>query len=123
MPRPYDHLYGPATPGNRLPQSVPGVLIDQVVGVELRLRNRHQDEVRGARTRPRGHVLELPAGGELTVPDQVLAPLPLTVQLEEPLVQDHVTRNRPRQLRGHRVFAATDLVQEGEGRRASGRQR
>src|SRR5947207_13267332 len=120
MPRPYDHLYGPATPRNRPRQSVPGVLIDQVVGVELRLRNRHQDEVRGARARPRGHVLELPASGELTVPDQILAPLPLTVQLEQPSVTDQVMGNRSGQRRGHCVFAATDLVQEGEGSRASG---
>src|SRR5207244_678762 len=44
---------------------------------------------RGPRTSPRRHVLELPAGGERAVPDQILAPLPLTVELEQALPQDH----------------------------------
>src|SRR5207244_4823590 len=82
--------YPPTTCGDRLRQSIPGVLRDQRIGVDLRLRNRHQDERRGPRTSPRRHVLVLPAGGERAVPDQILAPLPLTVELEQALPQDHV---------------------------------
>src|SRR5712691_4888984 len=61
-------------------QSVPGVLRDQRIGVDLRLRNRHQHAV--VRRRPR---LELPGLRELAVPDQILAPLAFTVELEQAL--------------------------------------
>src|SRR2546430_9518704 len=90
MLRPYLRPYPPTTCGDRPRQSIPGVLRDQRIGVDLRLRNRHQDERRGPRTSPRRHVLVLPAGGERAVPDQILAPLPLTVELEQALPQDHV---------------------------------
>src|SRR5438046_10716064 len=90
MLRPYLRPYPAATLGDRLRQSgVPGVLRDQWIGVDLRLRNRHQDERRRPRTSPRRHVLELPAGGERAVPDQILAPLSLTVELEQTLTQNH----------------------------------
>src|SRR2546427_9789014 len=90
MLRPYLRPYPPTTCGDRPRQSIPGALRDQRIGVDLPLRNRHQDERRGPRTSPRRHVLVLPAGGERAVPDQILAPLPLTVELEQALPQDHV---------------------------------
>src|SRR5437899_8218619 len=66
-------------------QSVPGVLRDQRIGVDLRLRNRHQHPkvLRGPR-------LELPALRVLAEANQILPPLPLTVELEQALAQDHV---------------------------------
>src|ERR1041385_1112628 len=87
MLRPYLYPSCSATPVDRPRQSVPGVLRDQRIGVDLRLRNRHQhDFVRcGAIA-----FLELPASGVLAVPDQILAPLSFTVELEQPLAQDHV---------------------------------
>src|SRR6266700_77279 len=90
MLRPYLDPYPSVTLADRPRQSVPGVLRDQRIGVDLRLRNWHQDDRRRPRTSPKRQVLELPAGGELAVPDQILAPLPLTVELEQALTQDHV---------------------------------
>jgi hypothetical protein len=49
--------------------SVPGVLREHRVGVQLRPRNRHHDEVGGAR------LLERPGIAEPAVPDQILSPL------------------------------------------------
>src|SRR2546425_2395821 len=59
-------------------QSVPGVLRDQRIRVDLRLWNRHQDaEI------PRRPGLELPGERVLPVADQILPPLPLAVELEQ----------------------------------------
>src|SRR5712692_10783585 len=98
MPRPY-----PSTTLDNSPrQSVPGVLRDQRIRVDLRLWNRHQNERCGPRTSPRRRVLELPTGRILAVPDQVLPPLAFAVELEQALVQDHVPRDGPRQGGGDR---------------------
>src|SRR5207247_6357935 len=67
-------------------QSVPGVLLDLRIGVDLHLRNRHQD-VRG-RARTIRPVLELPTVRVLAVPYQSLASLPLGQELEEAFLQD-----------------------------------
>src|SRR5438093_3947165 len=69
--------------------SVPGVLREQRIGVDLRLRNRHQHPkvLRGPR-------LELPALRVLAEANQILPPLPLTVELEQALAQDHVRGDR-----------------------------
>src|SRR6266446_7327205 len=85
MLRPYLRPYPPTTTGDRPSQSVPGVLRDQRIGVDLRLRNRHQHAVVRRR-----HRLELPGLRVLAVPDQILAPLSFTVELEQALAQNHV---------------------------------
>src|SRR6266513_5212323 len=110
--------YPSATLADSPRQSVPGVLRDQRIGVDLRLRNRHQDERRGPRTSPRRRVLELPAGGERAVPDQILAPLPLTVELEQALPQDDVRSNGAERVPAG-VRARTYLPQQRQGSRAA----
>src|SRR5688572_3849158 len=58
---------------------VPGILCQLGVSVDLSLRNRHQD-----RARCRGR-LEFPAGGVLTMPNEILPTLGLTSELEQAL--------------------------------------
>src|SRR5207247_3062371 len=87
--------YTPAAPRDSPRQSVIGVLRDQRIGVDLRLRDGHQDEFVGPRTRTRRYVLELPAGGVLAVPDQILEPFSFTYELKHALVLDHVVLVRP----------------------------
>src|SRR2546426_5775913 len=70
--------------GRHLPQLVPRVLLQHRVGVDLRLRDRHQHEV----VRP--GCLELPGLRVLAKPDQVLSPLRFERQLEQPFAQDDV---------------------------------
>src|SRR3989442_10776558 len=97
-------------------QSVPGVLRDQWIRVDLRLWNRHQDaEI------PRRPGLELPGERVLPVADQILPPLPLAVELEQALVQDQVPRDGPRQRGGHRGRAGPYAVQRVEHSRTSRR--
>src|SRR6266516_1578886 len=105
--------YPPTTCGDRPRQSIPGVLRDQRIGVDLRLRNRHQDAE--VRRRPR---LELPGLRVLAVADQVLASLALAVEFEQPLAQNHVSRDRAEGVR-LRYRTEADGLQQGQGRRAA----
>src|SRR5437867_13053027 len=91
--------YTPPAPTDSPRQSVVRVLRDQRIGVDLRLRNRHQDEFVGSGAVP---LLELPAGGVLAVPDQILAPFSFTVELKQALVQDHGARDGPCERPGDR---------------------
>src|SRR5437867_7094902 len=105
--------YTPATPRDSPRQSVPGVLRDQRVGVDLRLRNRHQHPkvLRGPR-------LELPALRVLAEANQILPPLPLTVELEQALSQDHVRGNGAERVpAGER--ASAHEPQQRQGRQAT----
>src|SRR2546421_10985197 len=80
MPRPYPA----ATLGERPRQSgIPGVLLEHRVGVDLGMRNRHEDAI----IRPR--CLELPRLRVLAVPDEILAALGLAGELEQALTQNH----------------------------------
>src|SRR5687767_1912465 len=72
-------------------RSVPGVLRQLGVSVDLSLRNRHQD-----RARCRGR-LEFPAGGVLTVPNEILPALGLTSELEQTLLKNDIARQRTRE--------------------------
>src|SRR5437879_777228 len=85
MLRPYPRPFPAVTLDDSPRQSVPGVLRDQRIGVDLRLWNRHQHAVVRRRYR-----LEFPGLRVLAVPDQILAPLSFTVELEQALAQDHV---------------------------------
>src|SRR5215210_3207168 len=70
-------------PTTSAPESVSRILLELWVGIDLRLRNRHQDTV-GIR-----HRLERPRCGRVqTVPNEILSPLGFTGELEEPLLKD-----------------------------------
>src|SRR5256712_108258 len=119
MLRPYLPPYASAALADSPRQSVPGVLLDQRIGVDLRLRNRHQ-HVRG-RARTIRPVLELPTVRVLAVPDQILAPLPLGQELEETFLQDHRLGDGPGQRRGDGDGTGADPVQRVERACTSGR--
>src|SRR6266487_6346799 len=101
MPRPYM-----TTISYRVRQSVARVLHQQGVGVQLRLGNRHQDEMR----RPRR--LVVPGIDVVTVPDQILPPLGLGGELEQALLQDLRAVDRRARLRRIEDPGA-DLVYQG----------
>src|SRR5204862_100583 len=105
--------YPPTTCGDRPRQSgVPGVLLEQRVGVDLPLGDRHQDVAGVARARR----LELPAGGVAAEPDQVLSALPFPGELEQALCEDGVGRHGTARLCRIEV-TSPQRVHEAEGRR------
>src|SRR6266571_8213691 len=108
MLRPYDNfeLPGPnPQPLTPSPQSVSGVLVELRVRASLRLRNRHQREMRVPRR------LELPGCYVLAKADEIRAPLRLKREFEEPLRKDRIdgdcgerisSRERPYPHRPHK---------------------
>src|SRR6266568_105765 len=87
MLRPYDNFELPGPNPQLLtpsPQSVSGVLVELRVRASLRLRNRHQREMRVPRR------LELPGCYVLAKADEIRAPLRLKCELEEAFTQDRV---------------------------------
>src|SRR5438046_3724575 len=105
--------YPPTSCGDRPRQSgVPGVLLEQRVGVDLPLGDRHQDVAGVARARR----LELPAGGVAAEPDQVLSALPFPGELEQALCEDGVGRHGTARLCRIEV-TSPQRVHEAEGRR------
>src|SRR2546423_173219 len=99
MPRPY----APPLLKDNSPQSgATWVLLHQGIGVDLPLRNRHEDVPRPARARR----FELPAVGVMPEPDQILPALPLTRELEQALGEHGVGSDRPARLRWIEVTSA-----------------
>src|SRR5947207_15106750 len=88
MLRPYLPPHASAALADSPRQSVPVVLVDQGIGVDLRLRNRHQDVGAGALTRPLCHVLELPTGLVLAVLYQVISSIRLRPERGAAFLQD-----------------------------------
>src|SRR5207249_4781336 len=115
MLRPYLRPYPAATLGDRPRQSgVPGVLLHQGVGVDLPVRNRHEDGSGRARAR----CLVLPTVSVLAEPDQVLSALPFARELEQALCQDGVGNDVTARLR--RIEdTSTQRVHQAEGRRGT----
>src|SRR2546426_3397581 len=113
MLRPYMRPYPAATLGDNPRQSgVPGVLLHQGVGVDLPVRNRHENGSGRARAR----CLVLPAVSVLAEPDQVLSALRFARELEQALCEDGVGRDGAARLR--RIEnTSTQRVHEAEGRR------
>src|SRR6266567_1312181 len=102
--------YLTATIGDSPCQSVPGVLRDQRVGVDLRLRDRHQHaKIRRLRR------LEFEGLSIVAVPDHVLSPLAFAGELEQPFTQDDVAadgteRVRLRHGRARTAFSSVNAV-------------
>src|SRR5438034_6486602 len=115
MLRPYMRPLTAATLGDRSPQSgVPGVLLHQGVGVDLPVRNGHENGSGRARAR----CLVLPAVSVLAEPDQVLSALRFACELEQALCQDGVGSDGTARLR--RIEdTSTQRVYETEGRRGT----
>src|SRR5438093_9824392 len=114
MLRPYVPPYR-ATRGDIPRQSgIPGVLLHQGGGVDLPVRNGHEN----GSGRPRARCLLLPAVSVLAEPDQVLSALRFARELEQALCQDGVGRDGTARLR--RIEdTSTQRVYETEGRRGT----
>src|SRR5438046_3308347 len=121
MLRPYCTITLRQSESVMLPQSVPGILGQIGVGVDLRLRNREEHIVIRA-----GHLASddtrrgIRPVGILAKSDQVLPALALPEQLEQALVEDDGARDGSGERRGHGVsIAIPELVEQRECRRAA----
>src|SRR5687767_12470098 len=96
---------------NHLRRLVPRVLDEQWVRVDLRLRDRHQNPERRCDT-----LVEPGALRVLIVPDQILAPLALGCELEQPLIQYRRSESGLRHSGAERLvrleYAGANLIQQ-----------